>query len=69
MPSDPNIESELITKSAHIACTNCDEFEFEKSYTGRKGTPAENEYEQIQFPETCIVCAGELEITKREDGT
>ena len=43
------------------SCTDCDDFEFGKRYTGRSGTDAEREYEAIDPPSECPVCGGEVQ--------
>lgn len=42
-------------------CSDCDDFELGKQYTGVSGTDAEQEYEQIEPPDECPVCGGEIE--------
>jgi len=41
-------------------CTDCDDFELGKRYTGRSGTDAEREYEAIEPPSECPACGGEV---------
>lgn len=43
------------------SCTDCDDFELGKRYTGRTGTDAEREYEAIEPPSECPVCDGEVQ--------
>jgi len=42
-------------------CSECDEFELEKKFSGVAGTPGEEEYDRIEAPDNCPVCGGEIE--------
>lgn len=44
-----------------FSCSDCSDFELEKQYTGVSGTDAEREYEEIQPPDECPVCGGEID--------
>lgn len=43
------------------SCSDCDDFEFGKRFTGVTGTDGEEEYKQIEPPDECPVCGGEIE--------
>jgi rubrerythrin len=43
------------------SCSECDEFELEKKFSGVAGTPGEEEYDRIEAPDKCPVCGGEIE--------
>jgi rubrerythrin len=43
------------------SCSDCDEFEMGKRFTGVSGTDGEREYEEIEPPDECPVCGGEIE--------
>jgi len=42
-------------------CSECDEFELEKRFSGVAGTLGEEEYDRIEAPDQCPVCGGEIE--------
>ncbi|SIS05902.1 hypothetical protein [Natronorubrum daqingense] len=44
-----------------FSCVECNDFELEKVYSGRSGTPGEEEYDRIQAPDNCPACGGEVE--------
>lgn len=43
-----------------VSCVECEDFEFEKKYTGSPGTRGEEEYEKMGF-DSCPVCGGEID--------
>lgn len=42
-------------------CAECDDFELEKTYRGVAGTPGEDEFDEIDGPDTCPACEGRVE--------
>ena len=47
-------------KAKTFSCTECDDYELTKRYAGVEGTPGEAEYEQIEAPDACPVCGGDI---------
>lgn len=52
---------EKTTRREIHRCSECDEFELEKKFSGVAGTPGEEEYDRIEAPDQCPVCGGEIE--------
>ncbi|WP_323192395.1 hypothetical protein [Halostella sp. PRR32] len=52
---------EKTTRREIHRCSECDEFELEKKFSGVAGTPGEEEYDRIEAPDNCHVCGGEIE--------
>lgn len=44
-----------------FSCTDCDEFELKKSFSGRAGTSGKEEYDRIDAPDACPVCGTDVE--------
>lgn len=42
-------------------CSECDDFELTKKFSGVAGTPGHEEYNRIEAPDQCPVCGGEIE--------
>ena len=55
------MSAEHIAQTVVFACSDCDEFELEKNYSGRAGTPGKEEFDRIQPPDECPVCGGKIE--------
>jgi rubrerythrin len=53
--------SENVERTETHRCTNCDDFELSKQFSGVAGTPGEEEYDRIEAPGECPVCGGEIE--------
>lgn len=60
--------SQNVTEEVTITCTECDDFEFTKTYEGVPGTRGEREFEKLGGFEACPVCDGELTFhTEQEE--
>ena len=51
---------EKTTRREIHRCSECDEFEMEKEFSGIAGTPGEEEYERIDALDKCPACGGEI---------
>lgn len=47
-----------VSKTVLYTCRECDDFEIEKSFTGREGSEGEAEFEQSGWSEDCPACGG-----------
>lgn len=63
----PSRVGEKVSKRVVFECANCDDYELEKSYSGRAGTPGKEEYDRIQAPDECPVCGGRVESQEYTD--
>lgn len=50
-------------------CSECDEFDLKKKFSGVAGTPGKREYDRIKAPNNCPVCGGEMTIQTQDNVT
>lgn len=57
------MDSQNVSHTKSAECVECEEFEMTKKYSGRAGTPGQEEYDRIDIPNECPVCEADLVVT------
>lgn len=56
-----------VSRRVTYSCTACDDFELVKVYSGRAGTPGDEEFERIEAPDDCPACGADVEKEEGDD--